>query len=377
MGGGAGTKDFLYDSNGNEIRMATPLSLLYQRYDGANRLFNMKDDATGAETYLTYDGRNFLTQARQSITTCCAPVLTQSVYSSEGVLQGRSVKNILGGTVSKDTKVFYFSGRPVGLLETTTAPATLSYLSVDHLGTPILATNGSGTSLWSGGFEPFGKDWNGAQAAGEFLRFPGQWEDGAWAGSGFDYNVRRWYRVSEGRYGQVDPLQRISALEVDQYLYGLANPIRLVDPLGLFEVDSGCKTCTYIWGRRAGTLPSLAGPILRDTNAWCREKVSQIPDVNLRRCIQQSCISGRVKCDQSCPNILGYTEGAGDALHHWLRRIGLFKPIREAIICGNYVENYTGEAGNTLIHEWAHGCGYDNDDCTIRGIPCSAAGGAR
>jgi hypothetical protein len=105
MGGGAGTKDFLYDTNSNEIRMVTPLSLLYQRYDGANRLFNMKDDATGAATYLTYDGRNFLTQARQGLTTCCSPVLTQSVYSSEGALQGRSVRNILGGTLTKDTKV--------------------------------------------------------------------------------------------------------------------------------------------------------------------------------------------------------------------------------------------------------------------------------
>jgi hypothetical protein len=65
------------------------------------------------------------------------------------VLQGRSVKNILGGTISKDRKVFYFAGRPVGLLEMTTAPAMLSYLSVDHLGTPILETNASGTSLWS------------------------------------------------------------------------------------------------------------------------------------------------------------------------------------------------------------------------------------
>jgi RHS repeat-associated protein len=238
MGGGAGTKEFSYDSNGNEIRMATPLSLLYQRYDGANRLFSMKNDATGAATYLTYDGRNFLTQARQDITTCCAPVLTQSVYSSEGVLQGRSVKNILGGTVSTDSKVFYFAGRPVGLLEMTTAPVTLSYLSVDHLGTPILQTNVSGSNLWSGGFEPFGKDWNGAQSAGEFLRFPGQWEDGAWAGSlpsNFVYNLHRWYSSLNGTYRQPDPfaLAHLPAF----YSYSFNNPVRFSDRLGLRPVS--------------------------------------------------------------------------------------------------------------------------------------------
>jgi RHS repeat-associated protein len=198
----------------------------------------MKNDATGAATYLTYDGRNFLTQARQDITTCCAPVLTQSVYSSEGVLQGRSVKNILGGTVSTDSKVFYFAGRPVGLLEMTTAPVTLSYLSVDHLGTPILQTNVSGSNLWSGGFEPFGKDWNGAQSAGEFLRFPGQWEDGAWAGSlpsNFVYNLHRWYSSLNGTYRQPDPfaLAHLPAF----YSYSFNNPVRFSDRLGLRPVS--------------------------------------------------------------------------------------------------------------------------------------------
>jgi RHS repeat-associated protein len=268
MGGGAGTKDFSYDSNGNEIRLATPLLLLYQRYDGANRLFNMKDDATGAETYLTYDGRNFLTQARQNITTCCAPVLTQSVYNSEGVLQGRSVKNILGGTISKDTKVFYFAGRPVGLLEMTTAPVSLSYLSVDHLGTPILETSSAGASLWSGGLEPFGKDWNGAQAAGQFLRFPGQWEDGAWAGveGGVHYNANRWYQSQNGHYTTPDPFRNLprasrmphfSLLPGFEYAYAADNPLRYVDPLGLTISDASCVMRYTLLGMGGGGLAGI------------------------------------------------------------------------------------------------------------------------
>jgi RHS repeat-associated protein len=262
MGGGAGAKDFSYDSTGNEIRMATSLSLLYQRYDGANRLFDMKDDATGAATYFTYDGRNFLTQARQDISTCCAPVLTQSVYSSEGVLQGRTVRNVLGNTLAKDTKVFYFAGRPVGLLEMTTTPATLSYLSVDHLGTPIWETNASGGSVWLGGFEPFGKDWSGAQTAGQFLRFPGQWEDGAWAGGGDFYNVHRWYEHGTARYASVDPAWNPRYLnEVHPYAYALKDPTRFTDPLGLM-VERCC---------RPSHLPLIGGGVLHcwvKTSTW-------------------------------------------------------------------------------------------------------------
>jgi len=233
MGGGAGTQAFSYDSAGNEIRLASPLNLLYQRYDGANRLVQFKDDATGAATFMSYDGRNFLTQARQDITTCCSPVLTQSVYSSEGLLRGRSVKNVLGGTLSMETKVFYFAGRPVGLLEMTTSPATVGYLSVDHLGAPILETSSAGASLWGGGFEPFGRDWNGAQAAGQFLRFPGQWDDAAWAvaGIGLYYNLNRWYESLTGIYTTPEPVRWMQYST--NFLYAQSRPTVFSDQGGL------------------------------------------------------------------------------------------------------------------------------------------------
>ena len=239
LGGGAGTQIFSYDLAGNEIRLSSPRSLLYRRYDGANRLVQLKDDATGAATSMSYDGRNFLTQARQDLATCCSPVLTQSVYSSEGVLQGRSIRDILGSTLSKDTKVFYFASRPVGLLETATAPATLSYLSGDHLGTPILKTSSTGASLWNGGFEPFGRDWNNAQGAGQFLRAPGQWDDAAWEGREGDtsyYNVHRWYSPSSGIYTQSDPFA-LAHLPL-YYSYGFDNPLRFSDRLGLLPVSA-------------------------------------------------------------------------------------------------------------------------------------------
>jgi RHS repeat-associated protein len=104
-----------------------------------------------------------------------------------------------------------------------------------HLGTPI-AKFKSSTFDWRGGFEPFGADWNGAQAAGVFLRFPGQWLDEAWKdaslGAEVYYNVHRWYEHGVGRYGRVDPLGLDGGHE-NVYLYARSSPVEGLDPLGL------------------------------------------------------------------------------------------------------------------------------------------------
>ena len=53
-----------------------------------------------------------------------------------------------------------------------------------HLGAPIQATDGAMALAWDGGFEPLGADYSRAQAAGVFVRFPGQREDSTWEESG-------------------------------------------------------------------------------------------------------------------------------------------------------------------------------------------------
>ena len=117
------------------------------------------------------------------------------------------------------TYVFYLAGRPVAqyLVPGSGGPATLTYLTTDHLGAPVFASDTSGppgVEVWSGGFEPFGGDWQiGASSAlenGVFLRFPGQWEDTTWGpatlGAGQHYNVHRWFEQGTGRYGRGDPI---------------------------------------------------------------------------------------------------------------------------------------------------------------------------
>ena len=131
---------------------------------------------------------------------------------------------------ASDRHVLYFAGRPVGVLFD--GLASVHFISTDHLGTPIVASTGAGTSAWDGGFEPFGADFSSAQASGVFLRFPGQWDDGTWEGQDIYYNVHRWYAPMAGRYLKVDPL---GLLEGDghPYIYVAGNPVLLTDVSGL------------------------------------------------------------------------------------------------------------------------------------------------
>ena len=130
--------------------------------------------------------------------------------------------------------------RPVALLEreafSPTDSGTLTYLTTDHLGTPVLATDDAGLEVWSGGFEPFGQDYAGAEAAGIFLRFPGQWNSDTWQQTrpegGIYYNVHRWYGPGTGRYGRSDPLGLVRSRR-DLFGYASAAPTTGVDKLGL------------------------------------------------------------------------------------------------------------------------------------------------
>lgn len=166
-----------------------------------------------------------------------------SVYSSEGVLHsvGR-VDDATGIPATQD--LLYFAGRPVAQIETTGQASTLTYLTTDHLGTPVAATDSSGALVWSGGFSPFGEDFSGASEAGVFLRFPGQWVDGVWDGVevGFELyqNVHRWYTSDTGRYTRPDPARLFG--EQHPYLYAMARPVVFIDPLGRRAVAFlGCE----------------------------------------------------------------------------------------------------------------------------------------
>jgi RHS repeat-associated protein len=238
--GSGGTTAFSYDPAGNRIQTNASGVVTDWTYDDASRLSRI-ESATG-DVDLFYDGRSFLSRAEgrgEDISgaaifcdgfetgdtsgwgsgggSCVTENATVPVYGSAGVLMARDAAIILT-----------FAGRPVAVVA-----GGIRYVSVDHLGAPILLTSGTPAVVWDGGFEPFGGDFAGASPAGLSLRYPGQWEDAAWStyipDAGY-YNLHRWYEGRLGRYTRPDPA-RLQTLRT--YGYALSNPLRYLDPSGL------------------------------------------------------------------------------------------------------------------------------------------------
>lgn len=277
------TRTYQFGAAGHLERTAVGADTTLFLNDAAGRLAALERPSTQAGATFQYDGRDYLSLADSealafldgfetgdicgwsgaigltSVPSCTIRPAVLSTYSSEGLLHAIS-RNV----APERSLVFHFAGRPVAQLDVSGGTESWKWLTMDHLGTPIAATNTSGTLLWQGGFEPFGADWNGAGGAGVFLRFPGQWEEGVWnrsPDSKLAYNLFRWHDTSVGRYIKPDPLQ--SSQSLDTFAYAQNNPIVKFDRFGL-EVDTvplGGVVCAW---------PNQSSPRIAEPKKECR-----------------------------------------------------------------------------------------------------------
>ncbi len=234
-----GTRDYTWDAAGNLDQVAAGANVMDFAFDAASRLAAADRTASGGgATAFLYDGRGFLRSATE---TTGGTASVTPLYDSAGLLH--ALRRQPSPTDPIDTTyVFYLAGRPVAQVQIDgTGTETWTYLTTDHLGTPLLATDQTGAITWQGGLEPFGTDYqagtgNGASDYGIPLRLPGQWVSDVWAdatsGAGIYQNVWRWYAPDVGRYTRPDPLS-LNHPQEDAYLYGQANPLVEFDPLGL------------------------------------------------------------------------------------------------------------------------------------------------
>jgi len=236
----AGTDAYAYSSTSNRIASITPAS-------GPVRSFTLDNNgsttADGANTY-TYDTRGRMLQAVSSLGT--------TTYQVNALGQRIRKTNSLGD------RVFQYDFQGYLIAESTAAGATLReyiwlgdlpvaivegndrfYIHADHLNTPRLVANSSGTPVWRWGQqEPFGvsvpdENPSGLGVFEQPLRFPGQYADKE---TNLYYNYYRdCYDPALGRYCQSDPIGLEGGLNT--YAYVTSSPLSFHDFFGLQNVD--------------------------------------------------------------------------------------------------------------------------------------------
>ncbi|HXM51037.1 MAG TPA: RHS repeat-associated core domain-containing protein [Pyrinomonadaceae bacterium] len=159
-----------------------------------------------------------------------------------------------------------------GLIATIDPSAGTSYMTSDHLGTPRVVTNSSGSVMSRHDYLPFGEEIGvtiGGRTSGmgygvadsERQKFTSKERDNE---SGLDYFGARYYGSTQGRFTSVDPDNAGADVNDPQswngYAYVGNSPLTFTDPEGLWkEVDctSGAGKC-YESDNKKDTITSLA-----------------------------------------------------------------------------------------------------------------------
>ena len=228
---------YQFNDNGNLISRSDGATL---HYDDNNRLIQFQKGATTANYKYEPGGRR-ISKTVNGQTTWYLWDQAQliSEYDSSGQRQKRYT---------------YLQGRynPIRMEDAHGAYE----VHADHLDTPKLLTDASQQIVWRATMEAFGKatveeDVDGNEVGIEFnVRFPGQYYD---AESGLYYNYLRYYDPQVRRFITADPIGLKAGTNL--YSYGLNNPVRYIDPLGLD---------VYICGRPA----DLPFPLNQLNHEW-------------------------------------------------------------------------------------------------------------
>ncbi|MBK6723000.1 MAG: hypothetical protein IPG58_06865 [Acidobacteria bacterium] len=214
---------------------------------------NITEDPTSGGRQFTFNGDNKQTQAKLGKTLI-------GTYSYDG--EGKRVKKVTG---SESTVFVYSNGRLVEERNSSTNALVTSYLYAgsqlpatetstatnytvtDHLGSPRVVVNGSGTVVSRRDFLPFGEELfadgtyrktsdnystTGTDAVRQ--RFTGYQKD---TETGLDFAEARMYQNQHGRFTAIDPLlasgKSANPQTFNRYSYTMNQPLVLTDPNGM------------------------------------------------------------------------------------------------------------------------------------------------
>jgi RHS repeat-associated protein len=231
---GTGTDTYAYSPSSNRITSITPASGPVRSFVSDNNGSTTDD---GNNTY-AYDVRGRMMQATSSAGTATYQVnaLGQRVRKTTSSTDAVFTYDQRGHLIAESTaagalvkEYVWLGDMPIAVIDSTGT----YFIHADHLDTPRLVANASGTNVWKWDQqEPFGdniadENPSGLGAFDLPLRLPGQRYDQE---TGLHYNYHRDYDPSIGRYGESDLIGVRGG--INTYAYAKGNPLVLIDPLG-------------------------------------------------------------------------------------------------------------------------------------------------
>ncbi len=232
------TSGFSYDSSGNTT--ADPSGKTFV-YDAENKQTSVANGGMTLGTYF-YDGDG--KRVKKTASTGDNIIF---IYDAAGkLIEERDLSGNL------QTSYVYAGSR---LLSTETSSDT-TYLTIDHLGSPRINTDGGGNVTSRKDFMAFGEEAITAERnVGVGYGIPPVRQDYTGyekeAESGLEFAQARFQNPVHGRFTSVDPLTASATIKNPQtfnrYTYALNSPYKFTDPLGLLSqytsgaCGNGCK----------------------------------------------------------------------------------------------------------------------------------------
>ncbi len=237
---GLATGAYLYTSGTHQLHSVGNAA----RANDANG--NTTGDVIGGSTYgFAYNSRNRLSLAQLNGTTVGVytyNALGQRVGKGASPTQAMAERYAYAennhliaeyGTTNRD--YIWLGDTPIAVIDNTVngsvTTSVVNYVHADGLNTPRVVTNVAGTVIWQWAYQgnPFGEQKPTSNGYVLNLRFAGQYFD---AETGMVSNgFRDCYEPATGRYCQSDPTGLTGGIST--YAYGLNNPLRYADSLGL------------------------------------------------------------------------------------------------------------------------------------------------
>ena len=258
-----GSQSYTYDANGNRLSdglgnytYSATSNRITSRYGKAittDAAGNITADGQG-HTY-AFNQRGYLSEARlngvllasytydyrglrtRKVTTAAAPQGAQVVrYTYD---EAHHLIAETSGTGAAIRTYVWRDDTPLAQIDHVPSRRII-YLETDHLNTPRVARDQARNVVWTWDSDAFGATPPNPNPSGTGvvtinLRFPGQYYDQE---TGLHYNGFRYYHPGMGQYIQPDPIG-LRGGSFSTYAYVGGNPLRLIDPFGLYHCVQG------------------------------------------------------------------------------------------------------------------------------------------